>query len=729
MLRETRNGLTAGMLMSACLLLFGHCGPGDPGNSNTNDNDNGNDNGGTGNTVDDLPDLSSDDAFGTGEGADVFVPGLILVGFDQGLTGDTFLQVASSTATALNGTLVDIIPDIQVVTLAVASGSEGAAITLAQQLFDVEYAEANFAGRVAAIDGLIPTANSAQFAQYQLFTTNAIKARGLLASGSGGVSVAVLDTGCTLTHSEFSASALFGGANYVSGSTNVSDDFPGGHGTAVVSLLAAGVNSGVMAGLLPGFDVTVHKVCDGSGLCTLDAVVVGIIGALNGNADFDITDSEIPLADVINMSFSFSADYRSLARAIFEAERRGVVMVAAAGNNGRSTAATDERYPAGYSTVLSVGATDIVDTAAPFSNRSAEVEVVAPGVDLLVAGSAGGYGFVDGTSYAAAQVAAAAAWLLESDGDLTPFDVRTRLNERGDALPTGSGFDQTSARRLNFYAALLNQEAPPEAYLIPDSDLTAAAGVALSTLVSSQASSGSTGPIAEAFADEQIYWYGYFPGGDVSFELIDDGQSRSIAPESVVPSSIDLFLEFLRGIELGESVVAIGILQQAVFVMPDLGGERRAVDIIAIADGIESSPRTFIYNPLQKGYNIISYKNFESSVLHLRDEEGESFDPSQADIQLLGFGDRPEINWAGGQAAERVQLGSSLDPAYFVVSGEEDDQLLPPIRLGDCVGAAVAEQICGEQVGLPENEIARILVRIAENGGTRTATIEVIYVP
>ncbi|MCH8053698.1 MAG: hypothetical protein IH895_06520, partial [Planctomycetes bacterium] len=167
---ESRKWLTAGMLMAGCLLVFGHCGPGDS-NSNDNGNDNANDNGGTGNTVDDLPDLSSDDFLGTGEGADVFVPGLILIGFDQGLSGDTFLQVASATATALNGTLVDIIPDIQVMTLAVESGSEGAAITLAQQLLSVEYAEANFAGRVAAIDCLVPTANSAQFAQYQLFTT------------------------------------------------------------------------------------------------------------------------------------------------------------------------------------------------------------------------------------------------------------------------------------------------------------------------------------------------------------------------------------------------------------------------------------------------------------------------------------------------------------------------------------------------------------------------------
>ncbi|MEE9212962.1 MAG: S8 family serine peptidase, partial [Phycisphaeraceae bacterium] len=350
-------------LLAAVMLVSCQCGPGGPDSSNNNDNGgNANDNGGTGNTIDDLPDLSDDDVLGTGEGDDVFVPGLVLIGFDQTITDDLLLQLAASTATSVNGELVDVIPDIQVITVAIEPGSEPSTITLAEQLENVDYAEADFAGQVAAapakraepaapalgpaarVDDLIPSANSAKFAQYQLFVTNAIKARSIASSGSGGVAVAVLDTGCAVNHPEFAGSAIFEGANYISGGSDIRDDFPGGHGTGVVSLLSASVNSGEIAGLLPGFEVTVHKVCDESGFCTLDAAVLGIIGALNGNADLDITTSEVPPADVINISFSFSADYKSLARAVFEAERRGVVVVAAAGNNGRSAAASDERF-------------------------------------------------------------------------------------------------------------------------------------------------------------------------------------------------------------------------------------------------------------------------------------------------------------------------------------------------------------------------------------------------
>ena len=63
------------------------------------------------------------------------------------------------------------------------------------------------------------------------------------------------------------------------------------------------------------------------------------------------------------------------------------------------------------------------------------------------------------------------------------------------------------------------------------------------------------------------------------------------------------------------------------------------------------------------------------------------FDPTQADIELLGFGPQPEINWSGGFAASRVLLGSSLDPVYFVQSEEGENEIAPPVRLGACVGA------------------------------------------
>ena len=79
---------------------------------------------------------------------------------------------------------------------------------------------------------------------------------------------------------------------------------------------------------------------------------------------------------------------------------------------------------------------------------------------------------------------------------------------RGDALAGDSGFGQTTARRLNILAALQDQSEPPEPYIIPDDVLTAATGVAASTLASGQSDSGAGGAISEAFTDEQIHWYG-----------------------------------------------------------------------------------------------------------------------------------------------------------------------------------------------------------------------------
>ena len=137
------------------LVLFGGCGPGagDNGNGNGNSNDNG-----TGPSVDDLPDLSSDDALGTGEGQDLAVPGLILIGFDLSISDATLLQLAGSTATALSGQLVDVIPDIRLITVAVEPGAEPTAMLLAQQLQSVDYTERDVSGRGAAVADWIPSA-------------------------------------------------------------------------------------------------------------------------------------------------------------------------------------------------------------------------------------------------------------------------------------------------------------------------------------------------------------------------------------------------------------------------------------------------------------------------------------------------------------------------------------------------------------------------------------------
>ncbi len=712
------------------LVLLWGCGPGPDGNangnSNSNSNGNGNDNGGTGNTVDDLPDLSADDAFGTGEGPDSQILGLILVGYDSQVSDMLFAQLVDSTATALGAEVQDVISDIRVASFRVDPGGEDAAMALVEQLGDVAYAEIDVAGELAGVEEFIPEAASAEFAQYQLFSTNALRAREVVSLGSGDVTVAVLDSGCFLAHQEFATSDVITGTNTADGGTNISDLL--GHGTAVVSLLAASTNGGQMAGLLPGFGVSVYKVADSGGFVRLDAAVTAIIGAINGDGDGDLTTAEIPPADVLYLGFSFSTDSQSLARAIFEANSRGVIVVAAAGNNGRSDQARDARFPAGYSTVISVGATDIRDHAAPFSNRAASIDLAAPGVDLLVAVSGGTHAFADGTSYAGVQVAAAAAWLLEREGPLTTTQVRERLTSRGDPLPADSGFGG-SLRRLNLSAALRDAIDPPCPYLIPDPRLVTNTGVSRPTLVSEQAGMSSLGATPEAFSEELTYWYGYFPAGPVTFELLDGDQVRPVTPQSVVPSSMDQFLTFLRGIDLGTLQSFFGILQQAILEVPELGGQRRTVHLRAVVGGLASETRPLIYNPLQRGYNVVAYKNFDSVQWHFLEAEGEAFDPGDADVRLLGSGPRPEIAWSPADPATRVQVGSGLSPDYYVVESGADTAIEPPVGVGACVGGEVPEQLCGSAIVLPENQITRILVELVDEAASRFAAVDVIYVP
>ncbi len=723
---------TVRVLMVGLLGLATGCAGFPFGNTNGNQNSNGANGNANGNqgggSLDDLPDLTTNDTLGTGEGEDVAVPGLILVGFDQNIDDALFAQAVNTVATTISGTLLDEIPDIRWATYVVPEGSEQQAISIAELIDSVEFVETDAGGRLAEVTDLLPNANSVEFGQYQLFLTGAIQARGIASAGTGSISVAVLDSGVDLSHPEFQGAGVVAGGNYVDATGGILDEVGGGHGTAVVSLLAANNSTGEMAGLLPGFSVSVHKVATADGVCPLDSVVLGIVGAVNGNTDSDLTTAEIAPADVLYLGCSFSGNYASLRRVISWAEDRPAVVIAPAGNNGRNgTAALSSRYPAGYDTVVSVGASDIEEKLAVFSNRSGLIDIVAPGVDLLVAAPGSTYRYADGTSFAAAQVAAGAAWVWDRNPGLTVSELRDRLRTRGDTLASGGGSGSFSAKRLNFVSLLLDEDHPPEPFIISDQDLVAATGVSRHTLVSNQAGHSSTGYTAEAFSNETIYWYGYFPGHAAAFELADGDQRISLTVESLVSSRIDLFLDFVRGITLGDVTAYFSVLDQAVVKVPDLGGARRTVQVVAVSNGVESDPQSLIYNPLKKGYNVLAYKNFDSSAWFSHEEIGQAFNPGDADIQLLGSGSQPEINWSG-EAAHTIQLGSDLDPTYYVTSEGLENQIEPSVQLGECVGAVVPEQLCGNDIVLPENQISRIVV---ERSGTSSdfAVLELIYVP
>ncbi|MCG3137263.1 MAG: hypothetical protein HJJLKODD_01106 [Phycisphaerae bacterium] len=696
------------------------------GNGNSNQNSNQNDN--TGHSVDELPDLSADDNLGEGEAADELMPGMVLVGIDEAISEDNYNVLAPSLATTVGGTTRYIFDEIRLVVINLPVGTEQQAISTLNGVTGVDFAEVSYAGRLGGLTDLLPEADSVAYAQYQLFKTNAFPLADIEQISPSTVAVAVLDSGCDTSHVEIAAAQLETGWNYLANNNELSDEVAGGHGTAVVSLLAASQNAGQIAGLLPGFEISLHKICDSAGECPLDAVVAGLIGALNGNGDSDPATAEISPAQVIYLGASFSGEYQSLARAIFEAESRNVVVIAPAGNNGRSAGATTARYPGKYSTVVSVGASDINDRALPFTNRSPEMDIVAPGADLYVAAPNQQYRFVDGTCFAAAQVAAGAALVLSTDPQMTADQVRNRLIDRADDLASGSGFGSGVTKRLNLTAAVLDDTASIEPYILPDQQLVTVTSVNQLSLVSNAVAGNATAVTPIAQSEQTIYWYGYFPT-ETRFELLDGEERVELTLDSLVPSSIDLFVEFVRGYQLGELQASFGVLQQAMLILPELGGERRLLQVVAIADGVESEPQPLLFNALQKGYNIVAYKNFNSSIIHLLEEEGVDFDPEGADLELRGSGATPEVDWTDGADVFSVQLGSSLDPLYYVLSDAGLNQISPPVSIGECTGAETAEQLCGANVQLPTNQLTRLVVTRLEAGGEQVALLDVIYVP
>ena len=108
----------------------------------------------------------------------------------------------------------------------------------------------------------------------------------------------------------------------------------------------------------------------------------------------------------------------------------GSVLVAAAGNDGDATL----NYPAAYSNVVSVAATDQNDARASFSNANADVEVAAPGVDIESTWNDGGYNTISGTSMATPHAAGVTAIIRDRYPSATAAQIVAKLDAAVDDL-------------------------------------------------------------------------------------------------------------------------------------------------------------------------------------------------------------------------------------------------------------------------------------------------------
>lgn len=256
-----------------------------------------------------------------------------------------------------------------------------------------------------------------------------IKANQVHATGNtgSGVKVAILDTGIDANHQDLN---VRGGASFVPSEPNALVDGDG-HGTHVAGTVAALNNTTGVLGVAYSADLYAVKVLDSSGSGTYSGIIQGIEWAVANNMD------------VINMSLGGSSGSTALKQACDNAYNSGVLVVAAAGNSGTKGKQNTIGYPAKYASVMAVGAVDSNNARASFSSVGSELEVMAPGVNILSSVPGNNYASYNGTSMASPHVAGAAALIMAGNPGLTNVQVRQKLvntaKPLGDAFYYGKG--------------------------------------------------------------------------------------------------------------------------------------------------------------------------------------------------------------------------------------------------------------------------------------------------
>lgn len=221
-------------------------------------------------------------------------------------------------------------------------------------------------------------------------------------------------------------------------------DGPSDHGTAVAALAAGAIDNGSASGGIAWESRLLSlKVLDRSGVGKLSAVAAGVVRATDLGAQ------------VINLSLSGQFT-TALSTAVTYAIDHGVVVVAAAGNDGTDapkvnlpSGTVDGGYPARYPGVVAVGATTRDHSIAPFSDFGAWVDVFAPGVDLPAPIVGGSLKAFSGTSAAAPLVSGIAALVASSAPGTTSADMKSLLHDTGSALNGSPGAVEVNATALS----------------------------------------------------------------------------------------------------------------------------------------------------------------------------------------------------------------------------------------------------------------------------------------
>lgn len=233
-----------------------------------------------------------------------------------------------------------------------------------------------------------------------------------------GVTVAVLDSGVDANHPQL-RNRVEAGYDAVRGGGPANTDCLG-TGTQVAGAIAAQQASSIgFVGMAPGATI-------------LPIRVISEEGARRGEADpavlaRGIAEAARRKADVIVVSAITYTDTPELREIVTEVQRKGTIVVAAVGDRGDADGGNPTPYPAGYGSVIGVGA--IHQNGRPWakSQHGSYVDLVAPGVEVVTLQRGGGLTVVTGTHVAAGFVGGAAALVTGERGAETTGSEARRL--------------------------------------------------------------------------------------------------------------------------------------------------------------------------------------------------------------------------------------------------------------------------------------------------------------
>nr|BFE64098.1 hypothetical protein GCM10020063_086240 [Dactylosporangium thailandense] len=264
-----------------------------------------------------------------------------------------------------------------------------------------------------------------------------------LADGHGIV-VAVVDSGVDARNPQL-RDAVQPGPDQLDGGDSALDCV--GHGTGVAGIIAARPSPATaFRGLAPAATILALRVSEQ--IEGDNGTLTGRRGTPAGLANA-IRDAVAHKARVINLSLVSYSDDASVRDAVAFAQRNDVVVVAAVGNGAERGNRTP--YPAAYDGVLGVGSITPDGRRAPSSQTGAYVDLVAPGSGIVTTATPEGWATMDGTSFAAPFVSAAAALLRQYRPELSAPEVAARLIATADGGPAGPGY---GAGVLNPFRAL-----------------------------------------------------------------------------------------------------------------------------------------------------------------------------------------------------------------------------------------------------------------------------------